>query len=329
MPTPYARDSSVTIRTGADKLAVMDALLSASGLLAHVERACAAGGGPRATFAIAIKPNLMGAAKSPPAPGDTTDAALVEHLVRALRGAGFEQIAVVESERAGAPPVAEVAAAAGYGGDGYEIVDLTQEQVPFDYGGVLGAHQAGRTWLQAGYRISFGKGKTQWQCFFSGCLANLYGCLPDPDKLARYHGTGHEFYECAILVADRLPVDFAILDAFVGGDGRRSHAHRRGARDTHTLLASDNAFALDWVAAEKMGLAPQLSFVLQEALLRWGRIEIARDGNLATWEPWSNVRPATVVAVHLLEPLYRRRAVRAALRLLGPRGRRLAAWTVQ
>ncbi|MGH2942278.1 MAG: DUF362 domain-containing protein [Solirubrobacteraceae bacterium] len=328
MPSSYARDASVHIETGAEPLAVVNSVVAASGFLAHVDGACAAAGTPRARFAIAIKPNLMGGG-DPRATGDRTDPALVEHLVALLRQGGFRTIAIVESALREAPAVAELAARAGYAGDGYEIVDLAQEQVPFQYGGVLGDHVAGRTWRDADYRISFGKAKTQWQCFFSGCLANLYGCLPEPDKLERYHGTGHEFFECCVLVAERLPVDFGFLDAFVGGDGRRSHAHRRGTRDTRTILASDNVYALDWVAGEKMGLAPELSFVLQEALLRWGRIGITRHGNVATWDPWTNVRPATVAAAHLLEPVYGRRAVRAVLRRLGSPGRRLAAWTVQ
>jgi uncharacterized protein (DUF362 family) len=327
---PYGRDASVHIETGSDKETVLDRAIAASGFLEHVEAAFADDGGQRAAFAIAIKPNLMSpAAASGDAAGDQTDPALVERLIAALRGAGFETIAVVESALAGGPTVAQAAELAGYSLDGYRIADLSEEAVPFVYGGVLGDHVAGRSWLEADYRICFGKGKTQWQCFFSGCLANIYGCLPEPDKLGRYHGTGHEFFECCVLAADRLPLDFAFLDAWVGGDGRRSHAHRRGARETRTIFASDNAFALDWVAAEKMGLDPELSFVMQEALLRWGTIQINRRGNVATWPQWRNVRPLTVTAVHLFEPLFRRRFTRTLLRLLGSRGRRLATWTVQ
>ncbi len=326
---PYARDAAVHIETGSDAPSALAAAIVASGFLEHVERAVATSGRARETFAIAIKPNLMTAAAGDGSLGDRTDRALVEHLVGALRGAGITTVAVVESAVTGMAPVASVAAAAGYSGEGYRIVDLAEEAVPFAYDGVLGDDLAGRTWLEADYRISFGKCKTQWQCFYSGCLANLYGCLPRPDKLAHYHGTGHEFYECCVLVADRMPVDFAFLDAWVAGDGGRSHARRRAPQQTHQIFASENAFALDWVAGEKMGLDPNLSFVLQEALLRWGRIAINRRGNIATWKPWRNVRPATVVAVHLLEPVLRRRFVRAMLRSAGGPGRRLAAWTVQ
>jgi uncharacterized protein (DUF362 family) len=210
-----------------------------------------------------------------------------------------------------------MAAAAGYSGEGYRIVDLSEEQVAFDYDGVLGEATVGRTWLEADYRVSFAKAKTQPRCFYSGCLANLFGCLPQPDKLTHYAGRGHEFYECCVLIADRLPVHFGLLDAWQGADAKAGTDRRPGE-----ILASESPFALDWVAGEKMDLDPALNQVLQEALLRWGRIHITRDGNVTPWKPWSNVRPATVAGLDLLEPLYR-----GPLRPLG--GRRLSEWTVQ
>jgi uncharacterized protein (DUF362 family) len=237
-----------------------------------------------------------------------TDPALVERLFALLREHCFENLALVESRtgRGSNRSVVETAREAGYSGEGYRIVDLSDEAVPFDYGSVLGRATIGRTWLEADYRITFAKAKPQPRCFYSGCLANLLGCLPEPDKLSHYAGPRHSFYECCVLVADRLPVQFALMDA--------SHADE--------LLASASPFAIDWVAGEKMELDPGLSPVLHEALLRWGRVHVVRRGNVTPWDGWKNVRPFTVVALDLLEPLYR-----GPLRPLG--GRRLAEWTVQ
>ena len=323
------RKARVFIETGTDATAALDRLLERSGLIERVVAAAEVAGAAPAGFPIAIKPNLMVAPGDAAGPGDRTDPALVERLVAALGEQGFSDVAVVESAVAGLPPVAEVARAAGYAGAGYRLVDLSEEPVAFEYGGVLGAHVAGRTWSLAGFRISFGKAKTQWQCLYGGALANLYGCLPEPDKLARYHGTGHELHECCVLVADRMPVHFGIVDAWVGGDGRGSHAHGRGARATRTLLASEDLLALDWVVGEKMGLDPNLGLVMQEALLRWGRVEIVRRGNTTAWKPWDNVRAGKAAGAYLLEPALRTSAARAAIKALGARGRRLAAWTIQ
>jgi len=48
------------------------------------------------------------------------------------------------SRRADGPTGARAAARAGYTADGYRIADLSDEPVPFAYGGVLGDHVAGR-----------------------------------------------------------------------------------------------------------------------------------------------------------------------------------------
>ena len=321
---PSPRTARVTIETGHDAAATLDRLLERTELLARVAAAADVAGVDRAAFEIAIKPTIMVAPGAAAGPADRTDPALVERLVAALAAYGFGDVAIVESAVKGLPPVAEVAASAGYSGAGYRIVDLSQEPVPFEYGSVLGAHVAGRTWLEADFRISFGKAKTQWQALFGGALANLYGCLPEADKLTHYHGTGHEFHECCVLMADRLPVGFGIVDAWVAGDGRGTHARARHARETRTLLASEDLLALDWVVGEKMDLDPNQSLVLQEALLRWGRIDVVRRGNTTSWAPWDNVRPIKAATAYLLEPTLRQ----AALRGLPP-GRRLAAWTVQ
>jgi uncharacterized protein (DUF362 family) len=298
--TEAASDVTVFIETGHNAAEALARVTQRAGLIESVERERAKSGRPREDFRIAVKPNLMGR------PG--TDPALVERLFALLREHGYAKLALVES-RTGPDASRAVAAAAreaGYSGEGYAIVDLSDEAAPFDYGSVLGKATIGRTWLEADYRITFAKAKPQPRCFYSGCLANLLGCLPEPDKLSNYAGPRHSFYECCVLLADRVKVHFALMDA--------THADE--------LLASESPFAVDWVAGEKMELDPGLSPVLHEALLRWGRVHIVRRGNVTPWDGWKNVRPFTVVALDLLEPLYR-----GPLRPLG--GRRLAEWTVQ
>ncbi|MEA2418180.1 MAG: hypothetical protein QOE60_386 [Thermoleophilaceae bacterium] len=305
----YARDATVHIETGSSPTVALDRALEASDFLTSVDLARAAGGRPPDRFRIAIKPNLVSEAG--------TDPALVEHLIRRLRERSYTDLTLVESRVEAGRGVLELAAAAGYSAQGYRIVDLSDEQVAFDYGGVLGQATAGRTWVEADYRLSFAKAKTRRRCFYSATLANVFGCLPRPDKLTSYAGPRHAYYECCVLVADRLPVHFGVVDAWQGVDARSA-----GRRQLGEILASVNPFALDWVVGEKMELDPSLNPVLQEALLRWGRIHVTREGNVTAWAPWSNVRPITVAGLELLEPLYR-----GPLRRFG--GRRLSAWTVQ
>jgi uncharacterized protein (DUF362 family) len=293
-------EATVHIEADHDAGQALARVLQRAGLFESIEQAREKSGRPADVFKVAVKPNLMGR------PG--TDPGLVAGLFAALREHGYTQLALVESRigRDSRRSVVEVAKEAGYSGEGYRIVDLSDEPVAYDYGSVIGRATAGRTWLEADYRISFAKAKRQPRCFFSGCLANLLGCLPEPDKLSHYAGPRHSFYECCVLVADRLPVHFALMDA----------------SEAEELLASTSPFAVDWVAGEKMGLDPGLNPVLHEALLRWGRVHLVRRGNVTPWDGWKNVRPFTVVVLDLLEPLYR-----GPLRPLG--GRRLAEWTVQ
>jgi uncharacterized protein (DUF362 family) len=197
----------------------------------------------------------------------------------------------------------------GYSGDGYRIIDLTEDTMPFDYGGVLGQHPAGRAWLEADYRISFAKNKSHWQCLYTACIKNVYGCLPMWDKMRHYHGKRRggrdiEFFQSAVLCAEKIPVHFGLLDAWVSGDGLTGHVRDPHPNQTRTFIASDNIFALDWVVGEKMQVDPSQNYVIQEAMHRWGTIHITRVGNMTPWHPWRNVRPVVVLVFNVVEELY-------------------------
>jgi uncharacterized protein (DUF362 family) len=200
--------------------------------------------------------------------------------------------------------VAAVAEMLGYTCRGYRIEDLSEQKEPYDYGSVLGQHSVGRTWRDADYRISFAKNKTHWQCFYTGCLKNIYGCLPEADKMRHYHGKKREFYQCCILILDRFPVHFGFLDAWMSGDGFSGHVRDAKPNSTRAIFASDNIFALDWVMGEKMEINPSLNYVIQEGIYRWGTINITRKGNMTTWHPWRNIRPFVVIALDAMEEAY-------------------------
>jgi hypothetical protein len=174
----------VFLETGEDKFDALRQAMEVSNFIANVEAVLTQSGKARDQFLIAIKPNIMTAAlRENPSPV-YTDPQLVEYVVDQLRARGFQQIAVVEARNVydysyqgrSVPAVAEMV---GYSSNGYRIEDLSEQKEPFDYGGVLGEHVVGRTWRDADYRISFAKNKTHWQCFYTGCLKNIYGCLPE------------------------------------------------------------------------------------------------------------------------------------------------------
>jgi uncharacterized protein (DUF362 family) len=305
----YSKDTTVWIETGEDRLQVMQWAIERAGFLENIEVVYQSAGKPRAQFLIAIKPNIMTASLYQNPSPVYTDPELVEFLISRLREQGYQNIAVVEARNVydysyQGRNVAAVAQMVGYGARGYRVEDLSEQMEPYDYGGVLGQHFVGRTWRDADYRISFAKNKTHWQCFYTGCLKNIYGCLPAWDKMKHYHGKGREYYQCCILILDRFPVHFGFLDAWVSGDGFSGHVRDAKPNRTNTIMASENVFALDWVIGEKMGVNPALNYVVQEALHRWGSIHITRIGNLSEWHPWTNIRPFVVIAMDAIEEAY-------------------------
>ena len=103
----------------------------------------------------------------------------------------------------------------GYSGDGYHIVDLGDDTVEYDYGGLLGKHPVGRIWQESDYCITFAKNKSHWQCYYTACLKNVYGCLPRWDKMRHYHGRTKrgqniEFFQATILINDHSPRTFRV-----------------------------------------------------------------------------------------------------------------------
>jgi uncharacterized protein (DUF362 family) len=305
----YSKGAAVYLETGENKLDAMRRAIEHARFFDNVEAILGQSGKAREEFLIAIKPNIMTAATQEPGSPVYTDPELVECIINELRGRGFREMAVVEARNVfdysyQARSVKAVADMVGYTSNGYRIADLSAQMEPFDYGGVLGQHYVGRTWRDADYRISFAKNKTHWQCFYTGCLKNIYGCLPQWDKMKHYHGKRREFYQCCILILDAFPVHFGFLDAWVSGDGFSGHVRDADPNVTRMIFASQNIFALDWVMGEKMQLKPTTNYVIQEALRFWHKPEITRAGDMTPWENWMNIRPATVALLDLVEEAY-------------------------
>jgi uncharacterized protein (DUF362 family) len=306
----YSKDATVHLVTGGDKIKALQQAMDLSSFLDNVEAVYNKSGKSRDEFSIVLKPNIMTASiREDPSPV-YTDPELVEHLFGRLREAGFANLAIVESHNVydysyKNRSVQAVSEMVGYSAErGYRIEDLSEQAVPHDFGGVLGLHTAGRAWIEADYRVSFAKNKTHWQCFYTGCLKNIYGCLPEWDKMKHYHGKGREFFECCVLILDAFPVHFGFLDAWVSGDGFSGHVRDAKPNITKTIMASENILALDWVMGEKMSLNPALNYVIAEALLRWDKPYIVRKGNMTPWHPWTNVRPITVAGLDAAEEAY-------------------------
>jgi uncharacterized protein (DUF362 family) len=301
--------TTVVVRSGEDKFVLLDQVIDESGFWNVLDRRWAGSGKRKADFRVVIKPNFMfmHAKRDISSYADPT---LVEALVDRIVARGFTNVTLVESQSTYGNyyknrEVLKVAEYIGYSRNrNYRIVDLTEEMVPFDYGGRLGRHFVGPTWRDADFRISFAKNKTHMFCHYTLTLKNVYGTLPVQNKLKEYHGK-REYDWPTIESMKHFPVHFGLIDAMWSADGQFGVIVDPKPNHTKTMIAGENLIAVDWVGAKKMGLdpdAPHVGRYLPLAVEAFGRPErIDWIGDQSVYQPWSNVSEVLIKSLDLLE----------------------------
>lgn len=306
------KPTTVVVETGEDKLAMLDAILAKTRFFEIMERRWAETGKPKAAFSVVIKPNFM-YMHSKKDISTYTDPALVEALVDRIVEHGFTNVVLVEAQSTLGNyyknrEVLKVARYIGYSTDkNYRIVDLTEEMVPYDYGGRLGQHFVGPTWRDADFRISFAKNKTHVFANYTLTLKNIYGTLPMQNKLKEYH-TKREYDWPTIETMRHFPVHFGLIDAIYSADGQFGVIVDPKPNHTKTLIGGENLVAVDWVGAKKMGLDPddpKIGRFLPLAVEAFGRPEsIEWIGDRSVYEPWVNVSEVFIRSLDLIEEAY-------------------------
>jgi uncharacterized protein (DUF362 family) len=301
--------TTVVVRRGEDKFALLDQVVTESGFWQVLERRFAGSGKSKPDFRVVIKPNFMFMHAKRDI-SSYTDPTLVEALVDRIVARGFTNVTLVEAQSTYGNyyknrEVLKVAEYIGYSTKkNYRIVDLTEERVPFDYGGRLGRHFVGPTWRDADFRISFAKNKTHMFCHYTLTLKNIYGTLPLQDKLKEYHGK-REYDWPTIESMKHFPVHFGVIDALWSADGQFGVIVDPKPNQTKTMIAGENLIAVDWVGAKKMGLDPDVPHVgryLPLAVEAFGRPErIDWIGDQSIYQPWSNVSEVLIKSLDLLE----------------------------
>jgi uncharacterized protein (DUF362 family) len=301
--------TKVVVRTGEDKFALLDQVVTEAGFWDVLERQFAASGKAKSDYRVVIKPNFM-FMHSKTDVSTYTDPELVESLVNSIVARGFTNVTLVEAQSTYGNyyknrEVLKVAEYVGYSTKkNYRIVDLTEEMVPFDYGGRLGRHFVGPTWRDADFRVSFAKNKTHVFCHYTLTLKNVYGTLPMQNKLAEYHSK-REYDWPTIQNLQHFPVHFGIIDAIWSADGQFGVIVDPKPHHTKTILAGENLIAVDWVGAKKMGLdpdAPHVGRFLPLAVEAFGRPEsIDWIGDKSLYQPWANVSEVFIKSLDLIE----------------------------
>ena len=195
----------------------------------------------------------------------------------AVEGRTVSVLAAADVDRAVLDHLLDAVRAAGAAA--VAVVDSpSPNMTDIDLGGAVGRGRVDVGWNSADVRILAGHNRTHPRWLYGGAMLTVL-------RAFEARGTVPEVCRTALEAA---PVDFAIVDAWTSRD-------RRASQPTHSILASPNAFALDWVVGEKMDVDPSMNPVVREGLLRWGRIHIDRRGNRTPWDPWKNATPLHAV----------------------------------
>lgn len=303
--------ATVVAIKGDDKFDILETVLKETGFFEILERRLKESGKIRESFSVAVKPNFM-FVHSRKDVSTYTDPELVEHLIDEIAARGFSNISVVEAQSTYGNyylnrEVAKVAVYVGYSTKkNYRIVDLTEEMVPYDYGGRLGKHFVGPTWRDADFRISFAKNKTHTFSNYTLTLKNIYGTLPLQNKIKEYHAK-REYDWPTIETMKHFPVHFGLIDAIYSADGQFGVITDPHPNPTQTIIGGENLIAVDWVGAKKMGLDPddpKIGRFLSLAVEAFGKPEINWVGDKSLYEPWENVNQAIIDSLDLIEEAY-------------------------
>jgi len=304
--------TKVAVLKGDDKFQLLDQVLEQAGFWEVLDRRFQASGKSRENFSVVIKPNFMFLHHKKDI-SSYTDPELVEALIDKIAAKGYSNIAIVEAQSTYGNyyanwEVVTVAKYIGYSTEkNYRIADLTEEMVPYDYGGRFGQHFVGLTWRDADFRISFAKNKTHVFCNYTLTLKNIYGTLPMQDKLKEYH-TQREYDWPTIESMKHFPVHFGLIDAIYSGDGQFGVMVDPKPNHTKTMIAGENLMAVDYVGAKKMGLNPEDPQVGRFLSLAWEAFgkpkEIIWIGDQSVYDPWQNVSDIFIKSLDLIEEAY-------------------------
>ena len=326
MTTADVRDLDVPSVVAAvhdsDKFAALDSMLEQSHFWATLEAEREKSGKSAGEFLVVMKPNFMMTIKVEDPPLVYTDPELVERWIVRLAASGYTNVRVVEAQNVYGlwyrnRGVNHVARVIGLEGEGYEVRDLTDEQFPFDYGGVLGEHFVGESWRDADFRISFAKNKTHDVSRCTLVIKNTYGCLPAKNKFTEYHQK-REVDTATINALHHFPVHFAAIDATWSLDGPLGYKegfdvvrdedgrvlNSGNIHRTDTVIGGRDLLAVERVGMMKMGLDPaEDTRFFGLAVEAFGERDFEWVGDTCTYADWLNIGEATCLQLDIGEEM--------------------------
>lgn len=241
---------------------------------------------------ILLKPNIL--AGRPPEAAVTTHPSIVRAAIRLVREAGATPVvgdspgigsAVKAAARCGIKAVTDA--------EGVDLMDLKTLQVTENPGGrTFRRLEVAKEALDADGIINLPKLKTHVQMTLTLGVKNLFGCVPGKLKPQWHLSAGVETARFASMLLDLclfLSPRLNIMDGIVGMEGNGPGSG--DPREIGVVLASDDAVAMDSIAAGILGVNPDDLPILLEA--RRIGLESAMPGGVTVLgEPVESVRAA-------------------------------------
>jgi hypothetical protein len=154
--------------------------------------------------------------------------------------------------------------------------------------------------MEADFRVSFSGLKSHFYSSYTAAIKNVYGCLPEQDKVRAYHCRRRVGPWTALHIND-FPVHFSIVTAYSAADGWMGVKMKAIFAKPHTIIAGADILAVDARCAQLMGLPPEKN-VMYRCLTKhvqpqpWTAV-----GNAAPFDPWRNVPAILPLASWLME----------------------------
>ena len=316
---------AVTTDHETDKYTLFDQTLDAAGFYTILDRRWRESGKAKEDFFIVIKPNISMMLRRDDV-GTYTDTFLVIHMLRRLIQRGFTHLAVVESQNLYGNwflnrSVVQVAGRAGYydedivsayngearydihvEGDGVDhkvpLVDLTLDTMPFQFDDE--EIMLGKTWVDADFRLNMSACKAHFFGHYTIAIKNVYGCLPEQDKVVAYH-CKRKVGEWTARMIHEFPVHFSIALGYATADGWFGVKMKAIFNKTHTFIAGEDIMAVDHAGATLMDLDPKES-IMYASLLKYRPFKpYTVRGKLVPFKNWRKVPEFLVQACILIE----------------------------
>ncbi|ABV33444.1 MULTISPECIES: DUF362 domain-containing protein [Pseudothermotoga] len=150
--------------------------------------------------------------------------------------------------------------------------------------------------FQADKVVNVAKLKTHSQMIFTMGVKNTFGCVPGFEKSGWHIRCAHNENFASLLVDIHLLVKpvLTILDGIIGMEGNGPANGK--LKQFNMLVVGENAFAVDHAVCKRIGVNPEIVFVLKEAIKRNLIPDYEIDGN------WSDTIKLPVTAETLPVP---------------------------